>query len=291
MERPDPLDVSDIYGTTSQKLCWSRSTQHPFNSNTDIEGSKPFHRSRSDRQLNPLNPVYKLPSTTYEPHQPVVAEKDLLWTLPKNDWRPTTRGDHEYSATDKYSRDYLFRKNVPPRETLKSHDITGPQFRLEEPRWRKTDPLEPKYLYDGDFQPSIELRRKRHGSMYPRAPGEAYCLRTDDIMTESVFTRQYPTDLIKTRPSNRTDDLPGAQASTWVPYPHLWKTRNPAFVPEKESNRTVDIEGAVAGTAGQGLPLYRTRIQAAMQMVPSQSFAAARSAASAADIAAVRALP
>ena len=57
-------------------------------------------------------------------------------------------------------------------------------------------------------------------------------------------------------------------------------------------NRVLDIEGAVAGTAGQGLPLYRMRHQANMiAIAPPRTAAPAAAASTAADIAAVRALP
>ena len=163
-------------------------------------------------------------------------------------------------------------------------DITGPQFRTEEPRWRKTDPLEPAYIYDNGPIDKINPRRNRYGSMYPRTAENEFAMKTDDIMTEQVFCREYPKELIKTRPANRTDDILGAQAGTWCAYPPLWRSRDPSATLQKQTNLVLDIEGAVAGTAGSGPLLYRTRKQSSLMTAEMK-------ASKAADIAAVKALP
>lgn len=289
MERPDSLDTSDIDGAQSKRLP-RRDSSHPFNSNLDIEFSRPYSRTsnaRSTRATDPLNPAYRLPSVTHDP-LPMggVVPRDPLWTLPQSKWKPETRHPVEWTDLEKYGRDFLFRKTVPARSSLVSVDITGPQFRVEEPRWRKTDPLHPVYVYDGGPLEEVNPRRPHYGSMYPRAEAENFALKTDDIMTEQIFTREYPKELIKTRPANRTDDILGAQSNTWCPYPSLWKSRDPSRTIQKETNRVKDIEGAVAGTGASGPLLYRTRKQAAMN-APSSAAAAAR----AADIQAVKALP
>jgi len=168
-------------------------------------------------------------------------------------------------------------------------DITGPQFRMEAPTNRVTDPLQPTYIYDGGPIDHVNPRRPRYGSMFPRSTNEDFALQTNDIMREAVFTREYPKDLIKTRPANRTDDILGAQANTWTAAPRLWKYKDPSQTAEKQTNRVVDIEGAVASTAGQGPPLYRRRHQnnvMAASMARTHTFTASR----AADIAAVHAL-
>ena len=283
MERPDSLDTSDIAGATSKRLPTRDRGFHPFNSNADIGGSSPFDRTRnlrSERKTDPLLPAYRLPAVTYEPLPPTeYRERDPLWTISQTKWKPETRHPHEWTNVDKYGRTFLFQANVPARTSLVHTDITGPQFRTEEPRWRKTDPLNPTYVYDGGPVDQVNPRRNRYGSMYPRTTENDFALKTDDIMTEQVFSREYPKELIKTRPANRTDDILGAQANTWCSYPPLWKSRDPSATLQKETNRVKDIEGAVSGTASAGPLLYRTRKQAAMN------------ATTAADIAAVKALP
>ena len=306
MERPDSLDTTDVDGAQTRPLPVRR-TEHPFNTNLDIGGSTPFKYSggtlhASQRLTDSLNPNYKLPSFETHPLPPMTSQpRDVLWTLPQRKWKPEPRGQKEWSDEEKFGRGYLFRTTVPSRESNRVTDITGPQFRFEESRWRKTDPLTPVYFYDGAAVDTVRTRRPHFGSQFTRTPEENYALRTDDILTEKVFNREYPKALIRTRPSNRIDDIIGAQADTRCPAPKVWKTKDPAACHEKLTNRVMDIEGAVAGTGGQGPPLYRTRKQAAIvantaprltTAPPMRAPAPAPSAAArAADIASVAALP
>ena len=198
------------------------------------------------------------------------------------------------TAAEKFGRTHFFQQTVAARPSMVSVDITGPQFRIEEPRNRTTDPLMPSYLYDGAHSEQVATRRPHYGSQFTRTVEENYNLRTDDILTEKIFNREYPKALIQTRPANRIDDITGAQADTRCAAPKLWKIKDPSLVGEKLTNRVMDIEGAIAGTGGQGPPLYRTRKQAAA--VSAAAYATQRavtapklSTATAADIAAVRA--
>jgi len=294
-ERPDSLDTTDIAGATTKRL-HSRTTPHPFNTNDDIQFSRPISRSThatSQRCTDPLNPAYRLPSSTAVPvPAPSTAARDVLWTLPQPNWKPDTRTMVPLTDAEKYGRQHLFRKEVASRQSMVSADITGPQFRCESPMTRHTDPLRPTYIYDGGQIEEVNPKRPHYGSMFTRSPAENFSMRTDDILTEAVFTREYPKELIKTRVANRTDDILGAQANTWCAYPRLWKHKDPAQTVEKTTNRVIDIDGAVASTAGQGPPLYRRRHQAveAAKHAPAPRSAAA-SASRAADIASVQALP
>lgn len=267
MERPDSLDTSDIDGAQSRPLPVRR-TPHVFNTNLDIAASTPhmYSSSRSGRCTDPLTPAYKYPSYTPHPEPPMTAgsARDILWTLPQRDWRPEPRKMAEWSDAEKYGRQHLFRQTVPTRTSLQVDDITGPQFRIEEQRWRRTDPLAPVYHYDGAPIDAVRTRRPHYGSQFPRPEWEDFALKTDDILTEKVFNREYPKVLIKTRTANRVDDITGAQADTRCSAPKLWKVKDPAMSAEKLTNRVMDIDGAVAGTGGQGPPLYRTRKQAAL---------------------------
>ena len=266
MERPDSLDTSDIDGAQSKPLPVRR-TPHYFNTNADIDASMPyaFSKGKSGRSTDPLTPAYQYPSFTPHPEPPATAGsvRDVLWTLPQRNWKPAPREVAEWSEAEKYGRQHLFQKTVQSRTSLQVHDITGPQFRIEERRWRQTDPLAPVYQYDGAPIDAVRTRRPHYGSQFPRTESEDFALKTDDILTEKVFNREYPKVLIKTRFVNRTDDITGAQADTRCAAPKLWKVKDPAMSAEKLTNRVMDIDGAVAGTGGQGPPLYRTRKQAA----------------------------
>ena len=119
------------------------------------------------------------------------------------------------------------------------------------------------YFYDGAAVDTVRTRRPHFGSQFTRTPEENYALRTDDILTEKVFNREYPKALIQTRATNRTDDITGAQADTKGAGPQIWRKpgKDPATCYEKETNRTWDIDGAVAGTGGQSIRLYRAARQ------------------------------
>jgi len=302
MERPDSLDTSDIDGAQTRPLP-ARRTPHPFNTNQDIEKASPFSFSRgrferSTRMTDTLTPAYTLPSYSTAPlPPPSTAERDVLWTLPQRSWRPEPRAQSVYTDDEKYGRSHVFQSRCPTRPALQVSDIIGPQFRCEEQRWRKTDPLAPTYQYDGAEVEQVRTRKPHPGSMFVRTAEENYSLRTDDILTEKIFNREYPKALIKTRPSNRTDDITGAQSDTRCSAPKLWKVKDPLQTAQKMTNRVMDIEGAIAGTGGNGPLLYRTRKQAsaidaaARVAPPPRAAPPTASAARAADVAAVKALP
>lgn len=269
MERPDSLDTSDVAGAKSRPLP-TRHTAHPFNTNIDIERSRPLHiRATTDfmthpRSTNPLTPDYRTSGFEYQAPPPQPPPRDIMWTLPQKKWKPAPRDPYSFPPSEVYSRNKLYLQNCQQRNSIHVEDITGPQTRIEEPRWRKTDPLMPVYKYDGAVVEEVPTRRRRYGSNYPRRPCDAFALRTDDIVTaETISCREYPKELIKTRAANRTDDIEGAQAGTKAIGPKLWRTRDPSHSIEKlMSNHVFDIDGAVAGTAGQGIKCYRARNQA-----------------------------
>jgi len=303
MERPDPLNLTDIAGATSRKPHVRSNNAHPFNTNTDIEGSQPNHqamlgRFRSMRSTNTLAPEYNLPSYTYTPApEPVGQPRDSLWTLNQPKWRPQPRSEQYFSDSEKYSRGFLYRRDAAVRDVMASRDITGPQFKFEEPRSRHTDPLMPTYQYDNGPVDSVVTHIPRYGSRYVRKPHEDTSLYTKDIAKAEVFMGgMYPKELIKTREANKTADIIGAQANSRPSGPPVWTMagKTPDAVPEKETNKVWDIYGAVAGTAGQGLPLYRARKQTESETrmaasAPSAKFKAMADSR-AADIAAVAAL-
>ena len=304
MERVDPLDLSDIQGATA-RVKQPRSHPHPFNTNADIEGSAPHHaavlgRFRSTRCTNTLTPQYNLPSVILPPPaEPKGQPRDILWTLNQPKWRPSIPAKSALSDEEKYHRSFLHRHRAAGQDVMRHKDITGPQFRIEEGWTRRTDPLQPAYVYDhGPVEPVV-THVPRFGSRYVRKPHEDRALYTDDIKKAEVyFAGMYPKSLIKTRPVNVTADIEGTQANSNPPWPRVWTMagKTPDALPEKETNRVWDIYGAVAST-GQHRPMdpppvYRTRVQASTEArmsksAPSSRFIAERKA----DIQAVTALP
>lgn len=306
MERPDQLHLGDIEGATARPPHARSTVFGGFNSNADIDGSKPNHMSSlgrfkvSTRLVDPLNPQYNLPSYTYhQVEEPRGQPRELLWTLNQPKWRPEPRAEHKFSDAELYHRSFLYRRDARSRDIMMQKDITGPQFMTEAPRTRHTDPLTPAYRYDGGPVDTITTHVPRYGSRYVRKPHEDTSLMTKDIAkSEYHMGGMYPKELIKTREANRTSDIEGARADTKPLYPRIWTMpgKTPEAVPEKETNKVWDIYGAVAGTAGQGLPLYRSRKQTESETRMAASAPSAQlklrmaSSDRAADIAAVAAL-
>ncbi|KAL3930745.1 MAG: hypothetical protein SGPRY_001409 [Prymnesium sp.] len=304
MERPDQLHLGDIDGAQSRKPHARSVCYDGFNSNADIEGSVPSHmrslgRFNSIRNTNPLEPRYNLASFSVPPEPEHRSEpRDVLWTLNQPRWRPQPRCTvTELSAAEKYSSSFLYRRNAQIRDIMAEKDITGPQFVTEAPRTRRTDPMHPKYFYDGGLVEDVITHIPRYGSRYPRKPEEARSLMTKDIMVTDVLkSTKYPKELIKTRESNRTSDIEGAKANSRPAWPRVWTMpgKTPDAVPEKETNKVWDIFGAVAGTAGQGAPIYRARKQQENEVTMASRAPSARfrqtASDRAADIAAVSAL-
>jgi len=303
MERPDQLHLGDIDGATARRPHERAVSYGAFNSNADIAGSVPNHQKmlgnfRSTRATDPLQPHYNLPSYAAAPMpEPRGQPRDLLWTLNQPRWMPEPRAAPSFSDAEVYGRGFLFRRAANTRDVMAVKDITGPQFVTEAPRTRHTDPLAPKYSYDGGPVDEVVTHMPRYGSRYVRKPHEATALYTKDIAVAEVsMGGQYPKELIKTREANKTSDIHGARADTKPAWPHVWTMpgKTPDAVPEKETNKVWDIYGAVAGTAGQGLPLYRARKQTEneQRMAASAPSAKLRMSASSrnADIAAVAAL-
>jgi len=303
MERPDQLHLGDIDGACSRKPHVRSVGYDAFNSNADIEGSVPDHqkmlgRFRSTRTTDPMEPHYSLPSYSYLPREePRGQPRELLWTLNQPKWRPEPRTRPELTDAEKYGRTFLYRRGAGARDILASKDITGPQFQIEAPRSRHTDPLMPSYTYDGGPVDDIITHVPRYGSRFVRKPHEDTSLMTKDVAISEVHMGgQYPKELIKTRMANKTSDITGAKADTKPAWPRVWTMpgKTPDAVPEKETNKVWDIYGAVAGTAGQGLPLYRSRKQTEneVRMAASAPSTKLRLAGSsrAAEIAAVHAL-
>lgn len=268
-ERPDSLDTSDVDGAKPKPLPSRPRSNHPFNTNADIEHSKPsFQQTHgkfvTQRATEPLNPVYKLPSSTYEPLPPPRAQaRDLLWTLPQHDWKPRTRAIMDWSDVEGHGRDYLYRQIAATRDNVNVRDITRPQFRCDEPSQRITDPLRPAYMYDNGQVEHVVTHVPRYGSRYGRKPEENFTLMCKDVNGEMVHSAEYPKHLIKTRKTNNTQDIPGAQADTMWVGPAVWRLpgKNPDTCMEKETNKVWDIDGAVAGTGGQGIRMYRNMRQ------------------------------
>lgn len=220
MERPDPLHVADIAGATTKQLPVRTRGDHPFNSSADIDQAMPRPRGlNTNRHTCPLNPEYVLPSFAAESaDQGLPPPRDQLWTLPQTRWKPAPRNNLDTSDIEVRSSSAIRRAKLAERDTMAVADINKPQFRCEQPTTRHTDPLHPSYVYDNGPVDHIDPRVPKHGSRYPRKESEQFSLMSKDVTASesgtslSVFSSEYPKELIKTRPTNRTDDIAGEPA-------------------------------------------------------------------------------
>lgn len=220
--------------------------------------------------------------------------RDLLWTIPKDERRPPTRSIMDWSDVDTRGPERIIRDKLSVRDVMQTRDITVSQFRMDQPSQRSTNPLTPTYIYDGGQVEHVEGRVPKYGRRYTRSPDQNFSLMSKDINGENVHQAEYPKHLIKTRQTNRTDDILGAQANTIGFGPKIWTQpgRDPAKAPEKITNRVWDIDGTAPGTGGclafAAPRIYRTQKQT--QLATSSSAAHSKSAERQADIDAVRAL-
>ena len=272
--RPDPLDTSDVDGARPKPLPIRLRSNHPFNTNADIEYSSPHFQQThgkfyTQRNSNTLQPSYKLPSSSFEPLPPPRSKpRDLLWTLPQNDWKPQTRDIMNWSDVEGHGRDFLFRKAAGKRDTIDARDINRPQFRCEEPSQRRTDPLRPTYVYDNGEVDHVVTHVPKYGQRYGRTPEENYNLIVKDVNGDNVHQSCYPNWLIKTRKANNTQDIPGAQVrrrlrslpvlptpSPTCPKPYLPQALL-SFLPPPAVAHTPTLPTRVACTAPSSSPSF-----------------------------------
>jgi hypothetical protein len=209
------LNTADIDGATPTP-CFDR-TKPPFPimSVDDIDGAKPRVQRllpHSNRQTNPLNPEYVLPSYSEEQAPIPKFVRDAF----SNDDLP---GAHPRSR----------KHHKPPRDLMRVDDIIGYQRRGAPPRLlqssiarmnvkdintdgihkstRVTDPLNPVYLYDGG-----QVAAEDYGRAFPvpRRNVPTFSLQTADIpgATSDSATQRYR-DFRQDRPEEEeADDAP-----------------------------------------------------------------------------------
>ena len=125
---------------------------------------------------------------------------------------------------------------------------------------RCSDPLAPSYRdLDGGAYGAVPAKIPKPGQTFPRSPSEAFGLITADISASGPRTTEYPKHLIKTRETNKIDDISGAQAGTMpTSGPRLWardpdNPHKPPRDPSKVSTRP-RLDGA-ASAKQNPLPL------------------------------------
>jgi len=182
---------------------------------------------------------------------------------------PTAQHTLDYSdVNEKTSRQRFF--SSASERTMPPHvgDISNakPLYKMIPPR--NTNVLEPKYRgYTGKVIEGPVAKVPAPGHAYSRKDGENYSLRTDDIdrCFADAFHHKY--GAYATRPSNRIDDIFGAQHDTKCREPQVWRSSGPYVDPgnrhfpehlaTKRTNRVDDIEGAQPAASRAPAPLRR----------------------------------
>lgn len=224
-----------------------------------------------------------------------MATRANQWTLepPPVRMRPATAAHTlDYSDVNEKAFRRRFRESAATRQQPPSADDVAnvrPAFRSLPPR--NTDVLNPAYTgLNGSRLATIESRVPTYGRQYVRAEGENFSLRTDDIdrCLADAFYRKY--GAFVTRPTNRVDDIFGAQHDTKCREPQVWRASGPYVdpgrrhypeaLPTKRVNRVDDIEGAQAARSSVPAPVRRYYAARAAEEQAEREFAVQRAASS-----------
>lgn len=228
MERPKTMDVSDIAGARPRRLHMRRSSGENFAVTSDISYAQsrhtgsppPMHRYKSNttartayavhtqvcshkfletgRRTDPLDPNYALPSYKMEP-PPAFSQpaRDLLWTIPKSDWRPSERNQMDWSDVESKSKELLLRNSLASRDILKHDDIVRPQFAIEaasdfhrRKNSRVTNPLEPRCLFPCTFTAALPPCSPQHHTNTTDTP-LAVVVRATPLSASLTFRLQF----------------------------------------------------------------------------------------------------
>lgn len=214
---------SDVPGASSKILSHSRNVPDRSLEIDDIDGTRFFIKDsffRTKRDVNPLNPTYKLASyAPVEPFQPKFVRDNLY------------HDDVEGSRT-KASRPFL------PRDTMSVNDIEGAQVNWKPRNERARLEASP---YDNMNTDGVMIRNIRHQDRSNRVVDALNPVYEFDgmIIADDKFSKpRKPKSLISDNNQLKTQDILGATAG--------WHTFNGREV--KNTNFLGDIIGAHADT-------------------------------------------
>jgi len=244
------------------------------------------------RVIDPLKPAYSLPTFKMaeygEPRSITesMATRANQWTLQKPEAHvrsPTDAHTLRYSDINERTFRQRFRATVHTRPLPPpADDITSAREYRAVPA-RGTNALTPAYIgLNGKVVPPVEPHVVAHGHRYPRAHGENFSLRTDDIdrCFADAYAKKYGAFAVRT--SNRVEDIFGAQHDTVCREPQVWRASGPfvdpgnRHVPEtllsKRTNRVDDIAGAQAAKGRAPFPLRRHHDARAAELVAQREY-------------------
>lgn len=233
-DKPQPLQ-SDVAGSTSKALSWTRNTRDNSLYIDDIEGTRHQVKDRmmrTTRHVNPLEPNYPVPTFVPAENPTTKFIKDPQYhediegstVKPKKQFK--TRDimnidDIDGSKSGWKPRHRCVRMESNPRDNMAIQDISAPNHRFKDRTSRVTDPNNPHYHINGkDY--------------------------FDDNYTKPKPLKPYIADghLLQTK------DIPGAYPG-WVPQQNYERTE------VRNTNYIQDIEGTQADSIKHGITTKR----------------------------------
>lgn len=233
--KPNLMDSSDIFGTRSSVLHAEKCNKPCYNlRNDDIEGSKPKRTLfTTTRVVDPLNPVYPLPSTKISYVEPLkylrdsINVGDIQGTKPTKYLKWSIRDSLITSDIEGACADYKPRHRRgrdPARDIMKVDDIIGGEFKTN----RVTDPLDPVHIIHDTV---IRLDETSKPRALPKARNCVDCrYTTRDILGGEPGWKPSVISKEKRRhygDTNKTSDIDRAQADSHKPYPSTLRATDP----------------------------------------------------------------
>jgi hypothetical protein len=212
LHKPDLFNVADIGGATCTTLIKPnvQKVNDRHINNRDIEHSYPESKLFSTpRVVDPLNPVYPLPSVKHRLPTPPKQKRDPLKTcdIPgtkavRKQERTLVRNPLDYSDVPLSTAGSLTlaRKRCTTGLSLETKDINSPASLEFHQSTRQTNPLEPQYRIF--VPPGAEKTTWSIGEVNGSHPRKLKESRTDRPLL-----------------SLRSDDIDGAKATNHIPYP------------------------------------------------------------------------
>lgn len=224
VNKPNLFEPSDIDGAKPKRIEKTRNVPDNSLYVDDIDGARTFIKDkmlRTGRHVNPLVPVYSLPSyQTYSHEHPkflrnTLDVSDIDGAAPKIprkfEPRVTMQADDIEGAQANWRpRHRRARLEAPPMDNMYIADITAKSKPFEVTN-RRTNVMDPEYQIYGN---TIKDDRHTKPKPLPKQVFNGHLLQTADINTASKFFQPHMRREVKNITS--CSDIEGAQADTLI---------------------------------------------------------------------------
>jgi hypothetical protein len=221
VQKPDYHNPDDIRGTKPKELI-PKSTNRPVfaNNTADIAGAQAVHAKPSTRVVDPLNPVYQLPSYEVRPATPPKFYgdrnndiSDIAGTKPKGPKKASGRNFNDTSDIEGSSTQHAakFTRKDAPRDFNDVSDIMSTGFKTT----RTTNGLQPTYVVNGMVvtdDPSMRPKKLTR----ERQEGDFHDPRDIEGANSGYKSEKFHANRRQVRNPVDIGDIPGAGADTVV---------------------------------------------------------------------------